>query len=85
MTASATSLLSGLNGQLPGLRALYKDLHAHPELSFQEVRTAGIVAARLREQGWDVTEGWAEPVSSASSPRATARWCCSVPTWTHCP
>ncbi|MFF2959361.1 amidohydrolase [Streptomyces sp. NPDC057963] len=57
MTTSATSLLSGLNGQLPGLRALYKDLHAHPELSFQEVRTAGIVAARLREQGWDVTEG----------------------------
>ncbi|MFI6727619.1 amidohydrolase [Streptomyces sp. R-74717] len=57
MTASVTSLLSGLDGELPGLRNLYKDLHAHPELSFQEVRTAGIVAARLREQGWDVTEG----------------------------
>ncbi|MER5850981.1 amidohydrolase [Streptomyces sp. NPDC002012] len=57
MTASVTSLLSGLNGELPGLRDLYKDLHANPELSFQEFRTAGIVAARLREQGWDVTEG----------------------------
>ncbi|MFJ9678534.1 amidohydrolase [Streptomyces sp. NPDC101194] len=57
MTVPATSLLSGLNGRLPELRTLYEDLHAHPELSFQEVRTAGIVAARLREQGWDVTEG----------------------------
>ncbi|MEX0173278.1 amidohydrolase [Streptomyces sp. LMG1-1-1.1] len=50
-------LLAGLGERLPGLVALYEDLHAHPELSFQEVRTAGIVAARLREQGWEVTEG----------------------------
>ncbi|MFF2327888.1 MULTISPECIES: amidohydrolase [unclassified Streptomyces] len=57
MTVPVAPLLSGLDGRLPELRALYKDLHAHPELSFQEVRTAGIVAARLREEGWDVTEG----------------------------
>ncbi|MFB7371835.1 amidohydrolase [Streptomyces sp. NPDC056222] len=50
-------LLAGLGELLPGLRALYEDLHAHPELSFQEFRTAGIAAARLREQGWEVTEG----------------------------
>lgn len=50
-------LLAGLTERLPGLRALYEDLHAHPELSFQEFRTAGIAAARLREQGWEVTEG----------------------------
>ncbi|MEV0171998.1 amidohydrolase [Streptomyces sp. NPDC050803] len=49
--------MTGLADQLPGLRDLYKDLHAHPELSFQEFRTAAIVAARLREQGWEVTEG----------------------------
>ncbi|MFI6942463.1 amidohydrolase [Streptomyces sp. NPDC050418] len=55
-TTPHTPLTSGLDEQLPGLRALYEDLHAHPELSFQEVRTAGIVAARLREQGWEVTE-----------------------------
>ncbi|MGA4845193.1 amidohydrolase [Streptomyces sp. G5(2025)] len=55
--APFTPLLSGLDGRLPALRTLYEDLHAHPELSFQEVRTAGIVAARLREQGWEVTEG----------------------------
>ncbi len=27
------------------LVAIRRDLHAHPELGFQEVRTAGIVAA----------------------------------------
>ncbi|MFF3033634.1 amidohydrolase [Streptomyces rubiginosohelvolus] len=52
-----TGLLSGLTDRLPGLLALYQDLHAHPELSFQEFRTAGVVAALLREQGWEVTEG----------------------------
>lgn len=34
---------------------LYRDLHAHPELSFQEIRTAGIVAERLAAMGFDVT------------------------------
>lgn len=36
---------------------LYKDLHAHPELGFAEVRTAGIVADRMRGLGLEVTEG----------------------------
>lgn len=39
------------------LEDFYRDLHAHPELSFQETRTAGRVAARLRELGYAVTEG----------------------------
>jgi len=34
--------------------ALRRDLHAHPELAFEEVRTAGIVAERLRALGLDV-------------------------------
>lgn len=37
-----------------------RDLHAHPELSTQEFRTAGIVAAILRELGLEVREGVAE-------------------------
>ncbi|MBD0709473.1 MULTISPECIES: amidohydrolase [unclassified Streptomyces] len=57
MTTAATPLLAGLDARLPELRALYEDLHAHPELSFQEFRTAGVVAERLRAQGWEVTEG----------------------------
>ncbi|MBS1848006.1 MAG: amidohydrolase [Actinobacteria bacterium] len=42
---------------LDDLRALYEDLHANPELSFQERRTAGIVAERLEAMGYDVTRG----------------------------
>lgn len=38
------------------LIALYKDLHAHPELGFEEVRTAGILAAEARAAGFEVTE-----------------------------
>ena len=38
------------------LVALYKDLHAHPELGFQETRSAGILAAEARAAGWQVTE-----------------------------
>ena len=37
--------------------ATRRDIHAHPELGFQEVRTAGIVAERLRAYGYDVHEG----------------------------
>ncbi|WP_089100317.1 amidohydrolase [Streptomyces hyaluromycini] len=55
---TTSPLLSGLSEELPELRALYEDLHTHPELSFQEERTAAVVAGRLREQGgWEVTEG----------------------------
>lgn len=39
------------------LVALRRDFHAHPELGFEEVRTAGIVAQRLRDLGLEVREG----------------------------
>jgi hippurate hydrolase len=39
------------------LADLYRDLHQHPELSFQETRTAGIVAARLEAAGFETTTG----------------------------
>ncbi len=42
---------------MPDLVALRRDLHAHPELAFQERRTAGIVAAALRLLGLEVHEG----------------------------
>jgi amidohydrolase len=44
---------------LPDLIALRRDLHAHPELAFEERRTADIVAAALRELGLEVHEGLA--------------------------
>ncbi|WP_250030816.1 amidohydrolase [Paractinoplanes maris] len=39
------------------LREVYEDLHRHPELSFQERRTAGVAAGRLRENAYEVIEG----------------------------
>jgi hippurate hydrolase len=39
------------------LAAVYRDLHANPELSFQEHRTAGIVAETLTALGLTVTSG----------------------------
>ncbi|HWU12498.1 MAG TPA: amidohydrolase, partial [Caulobacter sp.] len=41
---------------MPSLMAIYKDLHANPELSFMEVRSAGILAAEARKLGYKVTE-----------------------------
>jgi hippurate hydrolase len=46
--------LTGLAG---AMAERYRDLHAHPELSMQEHRTAGIVADQLRAYGCEVTEG----------------------------
>jgi amidohydrolase len=37
--------------------ALRRDFHMHPELGFEEVRTAAIVADRLRRLGYDVRTG----------------------------
>ncbi|MDX3809751.1 MAG: amidohydrolase, partial [Bosea sp. (in: a-proteobacteria)] len=39
------------------LTAIRRDLHAHPEIGFEEVRTAGIVADKLREMGIEVHTG----------------------------
>src|SRR5699024_4925247 len=41
------------------IRALRRDLHAHPELKFEEVRTSDRVADRLAEWGIPVQRGLA--------------------------
>ena len=46
-----------LTSFLPEIVALRHDLHIHPELSFQERRTSGLVADYLREWGYEVTTG----------------------------
>ncbi len=38
---------------VPQMEAIFKDLHAHPELGFQEERTSGVVAETLRAYGVD--------------------------------
>ncbi len=42
---------------LPKLEAIYKDIHAHPELSMHEKRTANIAAHHLKADGFKVTTG----------------------------
>ena len=44
----------------PYTQTLRRDFHMHPELGFQEFRTAGIVANELRDLGLEVTTGIAE-------------------------
>ena len=44
------------DAELPSLLAIYKDIHAHPELSMHEERSAAIVAKELKAAGYQVTE-----------------------------
>ncbi|MBY5563550.1 M20 aminoacylase family protein [Rhizobium leguminosarum] len=51
------SIPARIKDDLPFLTALRHDLHAHPELGFEEERTAGIVARLLEEAGITVHRG----------------------------
>lgn len=54
---TGSPLLEGLEGLLGSAEELYTDVHAHPELSMREHRTAGLAADRLGEAGFEVTTG----------------------------
>ena len=45
-----------LASDYPKLDVLYKEIHAHPELAFQEVKTAARLATEMRALGFEVTE-----------------------------
>jgi len=55
--APAATVREAVAGDMPKLMALYRDLHAHPELSFQETETAAKLAAEARKLGFQVTPG----------------------------
>ncbi|MEX2973055.1 amidohydrolase [Streptomyces sp. C184] len=55
--AAPAAVLVPLGDRLADLVALYEDLHRHPELGFQETRTAAEAARRLTASGYDVTTG----------------------------
>ncbi|MEU1132467.1 amidohydrolase [Streptomyces sp. NPDC005900] len=59
MTAAerTPTALLGLDALKGDLADLYRDLHAHPELSFEEHRTAAEVARRATSYGYEVTTG----------------------------
>lgn len=56
---TAMSVIEELQASLDPLSALRRDLHAHPELCFEERRTSDVVAATLESCGIEVHRGWA--------------------------
>jgi amidohydrolase len=51
------AVLGPLAELLPHLEQIYKDIHAHPELSMQETRTASLAAAEIGKAGFTITTG----------------------------
>ena len=51
------SIPARISNDLPFLTTLRRDLHAHPELGFEEERTSDIVAKLLKEAGIQVHRG----------------------------
>ncbi len=56
VTAQSSQLRDQLEPVFPDAYTLYLDLHQHPELSSHETRTAALLAQRLRQLGYEVTE-----------------------------
>ena len=54
--AVKTTVDTELSKGYPALDALFKDIHEHPELGFQETRTAALLAKQMRALGFTVTE-----------------------------
>jgi amidohydrolase len=56
--AQDTPVEKAAASELPSLLAIYKDIHAHPELSCHEEKTAAFMAKELRATGCEVTENF---------------------------
>jgi hippurate hydrolase len=54
--ASAATLNESIRADMPQLMTVYRDMHANPELSMQEVRTPAKLAPLMRKLGFEVTE-----------------------------
>jgi hippurate hydrolase len=53
---TSKKITSYIDNSYAGLFELYKQLHASPELSFQEKNTAATIAGQLKKMGYEVTE-----------------------------
>src|SRR6202047_1394394 len=54
--AQSPALDAKVDQELPGLVSTYKAVHAAPELSHHEDKTAALLAGQLRSFGYEVTE-----------------------------
>src|SRR6185503_13054301 len=54
--SAITEVLADLQRTSHWQEGVYKQLHAHPELSFQETKTAALAASKLKELGYEVVE-----------------------------
>jgi hippurate hydrolase len=54
--ATAATIGEAVKTEMPSLMAMYRDFHANPELSMQEVRTPAKLAAEMKKLGFAVTE-----------------------------
>ncbi len=69
------NLIADLISAVPSIAAIRRDIHAHPELCFEEIRTADLVAAKLTEWGIPVHRGMGKTgvvgvIQAGTSPRA---------------
>ncbi len=53
----APKVIDRIAGYVPELVAIRRDIHTHPEIGFEEVRTSGIVADKLASWGVEVHRG----------------------------
>ena len=51
------NVIDSIVTQAAGIAAVRRDIHAHPELCFEEVRTADVVAGKLTEWGIPIHRG----------------------------
>ncbi|HEY6120657.1 MAG TPA: M20 family metallopeptidase [Pyrinomonadaceae bacterium] len=55
--SAITDALADLKATSRWQEDVYKQIHANPELSFQETKTAALAASKLKELGYEVVEG----------------------------
>lgn len=64
---------AALTNAMPELTAIRHDLHAHPELGLEEVRTSELIARHLESYGYKVTRGLAKTGLVATLSNGTGR------------
>ena len=69
------NILDSIVTQAASIAAIRRDIHAHPELRFEETRTADVVAQKLTEWGIPIHRGMGKTgvvgiVKSGNGPRA---------------